>query len=354
MRFPLALTLALGAPLFAGAQAASPVSGETPFTAAVWLNHALMASGEPAITDFLDACQARGIDVVMPNVWYRGLVPYPGSEFAPQDPRFEGWDPIEVVVREAHARGLRVWPWSEYGFFAHADMAGGMEDPGPILTAHPEWQIADREGRIGLFNRGLGATHFSMNPAHPAARRFLIDLHLELARRYAVDGVNLDRIRYMSPDWGFDAYSQARFAEDRGVDHSAPDAFDRWRALQCTLFMREFAAAWRAAHPDLPITAAVNPPHMFEAKFQHWQEWVAEGTLDVAVPMIYGGDDFVRRECERTAQMLPPGARWLAGLDAAPGDASLARQVAIARQCGAAGVAIWSDQTWLRGTLVFP
>jgi uncharacterized lipoprotein YddW (UPF0748 family) len=319
----------------------------------IWLNRHLMGEGEEAITAFLEDCQARGITHVLPNFWFHGAVIYPDSELAPQHADFVGWDPMAAVVREAHARGLKVWPWSEYGLFAHFNRTHDEADPGWILEAHPDWRIQNREGHTGLRNDGIGATHFSMNPAHPDARRFLVELHMELAGRYAIDGINTDRFRYMSPDWGFDAYSQAQFASDERVDHAAPEAFDRWRALVINDLVSEFAAQWRPAHPDLPITAAVNPPHMFREKFQLFDEWMEGGWLDVAVPMIYGGPDLVRRESEAVEEMLPENAEWLAGLDYGQGDAVFAELVRIARDAGAAGVVVWNDTAWREGSHSF-
>jgi uncharacterized lipoprotein YddW (UPF0748 family) len=319
----------------------------------IWLNRHLMAEGEEAIVAFLDQCESRGITHVLPNFWFHGYLIYPGSDLAPQHPDFEGWDPMAVVVREAHARGLRVWPWSEYGFFTHFNRTMDEAGCGRILTEHPEWRMADSEGHIGLRNEGIGVIHFSMNPAHPEARTFLIGLHLDIAERYEIDGINTDRIRYMGPDWGHDPYSLARFEEDERIDRAAPDAFDRWRVLQINDFQRELAERWRAAHSDLPITAAVNPPYMFEDKFQHFGEWMAEGTLDVAVPMIYGGPGLVRRECEAMAALVPEGGAWLAGLDAAQGDETLSELVSIAEAAGAAGVVIWSDTAWREREFTF-
>jgi uncharacterized lipoprotein YddW (UPF0748 family) len=312
-----------------------------------------MGEGEEAIVDFLDACRVRGITHVLPNFWFHGHLIYPGSELAPQHPDFVGWDPIEVVVREAHARGLEVWPWGEYGFFTHFNRTHDQADCGWILTEHPEWQIRDRDGNLGLRNDLLGVTHFSMNPADPEARAYLIDLHLDVASRHDIDGINTDRIRHMGPEWGYDARSRRRFEEDERVDHAAADAFDRWRALVIGDFVREFAERWRAEHPGLPITAAVNPPYMFREKFQHFDEWMRDGALDLAVPMIYGALPLVRRECLGTRQMLPDGAAWLAGLDAGQGDDVLAEQVAAAIGLGAAGVVLWNDTAWLEGSFSF-
>jgi uncharacterized lipoprotein YddW (UPF0748 family) len=248
---------------------------------------------------------------------------------------------------------MRVMPWGEYGFFSHYNTTLNSTDCGWILTEHPEWRIADADGNIGLQNDNLGVMHFSMNPAHPDARAFLIDLHLEVASRCEIDGINLDRIRFMGEGWGSDEWSQSAFASDPRIDSDAAGSFARWRELMLLDFMAEFAGRWRQAHPDLPISAAVVPPYLQSPKSQSWHEWVAEGYLDLPAVMLYGDDALVRTQLGLCQDQLPEGAAILAGLDAGRGDESLATQVEVAQELGVAGVVIWDDIAWREGTFAF-
>ena len=319
---------------------------------AVWLNRHLMAEGEPAIKAFLQDSARRGVTHVFPNFWFHGRLIYPGSNLAPQHPDFCGWDPMEVVVREAHANGLKVWPWGEYGFFMHYNTTLDEKDCGWILTHHPDWKIADKDGHTGLLNEGMKVMHFSANPAHPAARAFLIDLHLDIARRYPIDGINTDRFRYMNTAWGHDPFSQDVYTKARATDPAL--TLDDWRQSVITNFAAEFAARWRAEFPDRPISAAVNPPSMYRDKFQYFDEWVRAGNLDYPVPMIYGNTELFRKELERTKAMLPEGTPVIAGIDAGQGEETFAALVSIAREQGAAGVAIWDDLAWRKLHYSFP
>lgn len=333
---------------------AGPVAAADEPIVAVWLNRHSMMKGEAQIVSFMNDSKARGVTHVMPNFWFHGYLIYPGSPLAPQHPDFCGWDPMAVVVREAHARGIKVWPWSEYGFFTHYNKDLDEKDCGWILTHHPEWKVADEAGSIGLVNDGMGVMHFSMNPAHPGARAFLIQLHLDIARRYDIDGINTDRVRYMNEKWGFDAFSNAEFAKWAAQQPAdAPKDRDTWRRAVITSFADEFATAWRAANPGKPITAAVNPPSMYRAKFQYFDDWARDGNLDYAAPMIYGSADYMKKELAATKEMLPPGTPIIAGIDAGQGEEGFAVLVDGARELGAAGVAIWDDSSWSKLTYSF-
>lgn len=330
--------------------ASAPVMLRAEFIVGVWLNRHVMMKGETAIADFIEQSAARGVTHVMPNFWFHGYVIYPGSELAPQHGDFIGWDPMEIVMRESAKHNVQVWPWGEYGFFSAFTATLNEDDCGWILKEHPDWIVRDREGRMGLVNEGLGVMHFSMNPAHPDARRFLIDLHLDVARRYDVDGINTDRFRYMNEHWGFDGFSMREYRAAKGEGDLS---HDDWRRAVITSFAVDFAQAWRAEFPSHPISAAVNPPSMYLDKFQHFDEWVQRGALDYPAPMIYGGVEFFRGEFEKTLAMVPEGTPVLAGIDAGQGAEGFAAQVAAARELGAAGVVIWNDSEWRKMTYSF-
>lgn len=327
--------------------AIGPARAADDFIVGIWLNRHVMKEGEASVVAFIENAKQRGVTHVMPNFWFHGCLVYPGSPLAPQHPDFCGWDPMAVVVREAHARGMQVWPWGEYGFFSHYNATMDQKDCGWILTHHPEWKVADENGSIGLVNEGMKVMHFSMNPAHPGARGFLVELHLDVARRYEIDGIDTDRVRYMNEEWGFDAFSNAEFEKWAAAQpEGTPNDRDTWRRAVVTSFAAEFARAWRAANPGKPIAAAVNPPSMYRSKFQHFDEWTREGSLDVAMPMIYGNLRLMKSELAATMAMMPEGSAVVAGIDAGQGEAGFAEQVKAARELGAAGVAIWGDSSW--------
>lgn len=324
------------------------------FTAGVWLNRHVMAEGEQAIIEYLDQAKERGINAIFPNYWFHGCVIYPGSAFARQHADFEGWDPMAVVLRESKARGMKVYPWFEYGFFSHFNRDDSQTDLGYLLNERPHLATKNKEGRMGLRNEGLGVTHYSFNPAHPEARRFVVDVALEVMDKYPeMDGLHLDRIRYQGPDWSYDDYSREQFQAAHGVDpmeiadEGKHAAWVRWRELQVNAFMDEIAAEFRRKHPGKPITAAVVPPYMKEEKFQRWEEWARAGALDVAVPMLYGDRPLVQRELNRSLALLHDGIPVWAGIDAAMPAEEVLSAVQLARNMGLEGIVIWDDRAFL-------
>jgi hypothetical protein len=139
----------------------------------------------------------------------------------------------------------------------------------------------------------------------------MVRVYLDVVRRYAVDGIHFDYIRYpetedrlpRGADVGYNAVSVARFQKAAGrSDVPAPEdqAWIAWRRLQVTQLVRRISVEARAIKPRLKVSAATiawgQPPldrEGFESAapmqriFQDWPAWLAEGLLDLAVPMNY-------------------------------------------------------------------
>lgn len=321
----------------------------------VWLNHDMLAEGPGALTRTLNQFADAGINVIFPNVWYRGMVLYPGSKFAPQDSRFRSWDPLETVVAEAHKRGMKVLPWFEYGFITHYNGNGDPRDVGAVLSSHPDWAAMDRAGNVGLLHSDHQVYFYSLSPAVPAARAFLRDLVLEAARHADIDGIQLDRVRYPYQHTSYDAYSREAFRAQKGdpitLAEDDPD-WVAWREQQVTRFMAELRQEAARVLPGKPITSAVLPSSANKVHYQDWAAWCAAGNLDVATPLDFNASqDYVEREIRFARQSVEgTNTRLVIGLAAMhAGESNLRRQVEAATSAGA-GVALWDDK-WVRGHL---
>lgn len=354
-KFPLAICFAAALALLI--PATSKAGSHDGMDVGIWLNRHVMAEGKDAIVEFLDKAEAHGINVIFPNYWFHGYVIYPGSRHVQQHPDFIGSDPMAIVVREAKARGMEVHPWGEYGFFTHYNFTDDQEDVGYVLKRYPEWITENLEGRVALHNERAGWSHYSLNPGHPGARRFLADVLLEVIELYPeVDGLHLDRIRYQNPDFSYDDYSIEAFEAIHGVDprEAAPDNPDshapwvRFREDQINKFMTLLTEDLRREHPEIVLTGAVVPPYMMHEKFQRWDEWAHRGQIDVLIPMMYGGPQLVRRELAASRAMLPANQTLWGGLDAHAGTDALALSLDTLAANGVSGVVIWDDMAFLQ------
>jgi uncharacterized lipoprotein YddW (UPF0748 family) len=136
---------------------------------------------------------------------------------------------------------------------------------------------------------------------------------MDLARRYDLDGLHVDYIRFPSSDfdyslgalerfrlWLVPRLADARFRElDQGsrtdlfafVD-GEPARWDDFRRAQITGLVERLYRDVKALKPRLTVSAAVVPDVevAYQTRFQDWAGWLRAGILDVAVPMAYTTD----------------------------------------------------------------
>ncbi|MEW6046719.1 MAG: family 10 glycosylhydrolase, partial [Bacillota bacterium] len=102
---------------------------------AIWVDYQSIqqAANRQGVASLMDKIAQAGFNAIYPEVFYQGGSIYP-SQVAYQHEEYRSWteDPMQVIVEEAHKRGLAVYPWV-WAFCA------GFGKPGPVLEKHPEW-----------------------------------------------------------------------------------------------------------------------------------------------------------------------------------------------------------------------
>lgn len=274
------------------------------------------------------------------------------------------YDPLEVAVREGHRRGLQVHAYLNALTGRPAGIEGQCKpmpepqsgNPRHMLLDHPEWAMSDRNGRrLPCPN---GEEYVWLSPGFPQVRTRLAMVAADVARRYDVDGIHLDRIRYPGTAWSYDPPSIAEF----GLDPATHPA--EWLAYRTNLVNRMVKEAYdsvTAVKPSLVFSAAVWG--VYEDKW-NWQTqaglddlmqdpraWAKNGYMDVLVPMTYYRVKSVL--CARvdwTCLMLEhvegaergTGRQMYIGIDASKGRDEMVNQIRLAREGGANGIAVFS------------
>jgi len=294
----------------AGQPAAPPA---TPEIRALWVDafHAGIRSPAEAAQLVSDAKRLH-VNTLFVQVRRRGDALYtsalePSLDEAAYDQSF---DALAHVLREAHAAGIQVHAWINAMPLWRDETP--PRDPkhvfnrhGPAASGDGNWLTRSREG-----NHRFPVGYF-LDPGHPAARDHLVSVYLDIVRRYRVDGIHFDYIRYPETDdrlprganVGYNPVSLARFARASGTTAvPAPDdeAWTKWRRQQVTELVRRISIEARAINPRIKVSAAViawgRPPRdrndfantaPMQRIFQDWRSWLEEGILDLAVPMNY-------------------------------------------------------------------
>ena len=197
-------------------------------------------------------------------------------------------DPLADLIEEAHAEGLKVILWFEYGFMAKWGTPPTPSND-PILAVHPDWVGINSNGTQSNYNN----SDYYYNAYNPAVQQFMIDLILEAVENYNIDGVQGDdRLPAMPRNSGYDAYTVTRYQNEHGGANPPSNfnnsAWVRWRADILNQFAIDLFDAVKTAKPDIFVASSPNPyPWAFDNLMQEWPVWLDDGVVEILSVQCY-------------------------------------------------------------------
>jgi uncharacterized lipoprotein YddW (UPF0748 family) len=279
-------------------------AGPTPEVRGTWLTTtANRALATPADTEATMAALADiGLNTVYVECWKNGWTQFPSAVLERtighrQRPAAALADPSDgkgsaardllgETLAAARRHGLKHVAWFEYGF-----MAAHGQTMNTLRRTKPQWLSRDRAGNEVAPNGFVW-----MNPLHPEARQFLLDLTLEAIRRYDVDGVQFDdRIVWPYVTMGYDDHTRQVYAAEHGgrqpPDDPREPGWMRWRADKLDALAADFCAALRNSRPGLMVSLS---PAVYPWSWEHyllawpqWARWPADRRWHEFVPQAY-------------------------------------------------------------------
>lgn len=235
----------------------------------------------------------------------------------------DGFDPLAHLVKGAAAVGVRIHAWAN-GTFVWSSPDGALpRSPAHLVHRHPDWLL--RPGGVKYLDP-VGGSDWEgiyVDPTNDAVRAHTVDVFEDIVRRYRVEGLHHDYIRY----------PQVTYAASPD-DHAA-----------ITAIVRETARRVRATRPGIVISAAVfpDPDVARDRVLQRWPEWAAEGLIDLLCPMAYRTDTAAVGRLLTAARAAAPATRMWGGLMAYAGERERVReQVRAARDAGCDGVIVFA------------
>ena len=256
----LCLSAVCSALAFGGGETAVPAQREI---RAVWLTtfSGLDWPRRPAATPaaaeeqkqtlcrLLDHMREAGINTVLFQARLRGTTAY-ASDLEPWDGVFTGvparaplYDPLAFAVAECHRRGMECHAW--------------------IVS----FRTGKTEAVKALGNRALPrrrpalcqrcGDQWMMDPGVPGTDDYLADICAEVARKYDVDGIHLDYIRYPEKSTAFN--DNATFKKYGKGLSAAQKA--QWRRDNVTRCVRKITAKVKAVRPWIKMSCAPIGKH---------------------------------------------------------------------------------------------
>ena len=267
--------------------------------------------------------QRYGITDLFVNVAGAGFAHYP-SKVLPQSATCKQMgDQLTACLKAAESTGIRVHAWM-LCFNATRGSQARLD-----AFAKRGWWLKNKKGAITEY----------LDPSKADLREHLLMAVEEIAKRYAVQGVHLDFVRW---------YEGSKLPKDAAQHVGA--------------FVTKARARVKRARPHAIFSTAVfgKYPSCVASVGQDWESWLDAGMVDWVVPMNYLEDNvkysaFVRQQCRTPAHAKKVvSGIGVTAIESRLGVRQVIDQVKIARQAGAAGVAFFDlDYTLVNDILPY-
>jgi len=357
------------------------IQGET---RGLWVLRTSLTS-PTAIANVVRAATEGGYNTLLVQVRSRGDAFYtsdvdPRSADLSRQPKT--FDPLATMLDQAHAAGLKVHAWVNINLVSSAVTL--PQSPEHVVSRHPEWLMVPRalavelraivpnraayRERLARWTRGQRASieGLFLSPILDAAQDYTISVVAGLVRRYDVDGVHLDYIRYPSEDFDYsaaaldafrtahlgavtpnerDTLDRALKADPLAWTRAYPEVWTAFRQARLTTLVRRIRQTVKAARPAAVLSSAVipNPGEARDAHFQDWERWAETGVLDAVCPMAYSTSSAGFADQVENATAAAHGLPVWMGIGAWRLPVrQTANHLAISRRAGAAGVVLFS------------
>ncbi len=299
---------------------------------ALWVVRTTLSHPD-SIRSMVDRAAEAGFNTLLVQVRGRGDAYY-NSRWEPKPASVlqhgVEFDPLALVIQEAHRRGLGVHAW------VNAHLVGGTgslpSDPAHLIRSRPHLLAVPRELARDLYGMDPSTPRFAdallryaqentatvegmyTAPSHPEVKEHIYSVWMDLAESYDLDGLHFDYIRYPGPQFDYSTGALDRFREwvtprvsparRTGLDQalrgdplayvdSLPGPWAEFRRAQITELVERIYHGVKKRRPDLVVSAAVfaNADDAYASRFQDWRGWLANGILDAVAPMAYTADN---------------------------------------------------------------
>lgn len=237
-----------------------------------------MAKQKQELIGILDKLQRANINTVLLQTRIRATSIFPTTADSGREPwdgclsgfpgKSPGYDALAFAIEECHRRGMECHAW------VVAIPVGKWNDTGCRHLRRTNPRLVYRVGQEGY-----------MRPENPRTAQYLARYCADLARRYDVDGISLDYIRYPESQTRLPDAEVGRANITRIVKaiHDSVKAIKPWVKLSCSPVgkhddtKRFWSRGWNARTRVL----------------QDAKEWMRLGYMDQEYPMMYfRGDNF--------------------------------------------------------------
>lgn len=236
------------------------------------------------LVEILDKLKAANFNTVLFQTRTRGDVLYQSS-IEPYNSILTGkvggdpgYDPLTFAIEECHKRGMECHAWM---------VSIPLGNKKHVASLGKE-SVTKKKAVICVPYKN----EYFLNPGHPQTKEYLMSLVREVVKRYDVDGVHFDYLRYPENAPRFpDGYDYKRYAKGRSLA--------QWRRDNITDIVRYIYKEVKALKPWVKVSTSPVGKYRdtsryssrgwnaYHTVYQDVQGWLGEGIQDQIYPMQY-------------------------------------------------------------------
>jgi uncharacterized lipoprotein YddW (UPF0748 family) len=319
---------------------ATPAPGRAGELRGVWVSDTTKLDWDTATENLHRA----GFNTIFANLASGGAAFYPNSHVLPSIVP-DSPDPVARGIELAHERGLSVNAKQIVTFMYKAP------------TEFQRRLLAARRIMRGPDGHPILQSGFTwLCPSVPANRELIASSVTEIVKKYPVDGIQFDYIRFSEQPCCFCENCRREFEQSIGthVRHWPADVlegpyvakFNEWRQHEISSWVEDLSTRARLARPGLAVSAAVfsDLDRAREEKAQDWKLWLDRGYVDYVCTMTYTPDLVDFESKVRKQQVWAQRNKVVVGIGSWKFDHlnQLNAQIAATRQLGAPGFVLFS------------
>lgn len=276
----------------------------------VWLRPTEKNQSE--IQKTIEKLSNAGITDIFLETYFHGKTIYPSKYLEDcgvisQREEFIGFDPLEIWIKEAHKRKMKIHIWFETFYVGNEKP---NSNPKHVLNVYPSWA----NKRLYNYNSEEPVPSLSehngyfLDPSNIQVQAYLTGILKEIITNYNPDGINLDYIRYpqtVDPiypnyalmNWGYTENARDDFKSIYGIDpikiRYGTTQWKNWsvyRQNQITKFVSKIKRL--TEEKNILLTAVIFPDldKCISTKMQNWRVWSMNDYIDGLTPLILTGD----------------------------------------------------------------
>ncbi|MGN1385416.1 MAG: family 10 glycosylhydrolase, partial [Bacillus sp. (in: firmicutes)] len=198
-----------------------------------------------------------------------------------------GYDPLQIMVEEAHKRGMELHAWMNPYRVTMPNKELSTLDANNVALTNPDWVV-----KYG--------TQYYLNPGLPAVQDYLAAVVKELVTNYDIDAIHMDDYFYPYKIANTEFPDQATFKQYG----SSFNSIDDWRrnnvnnlvskiytTIKSTKSHVQYGISpfgvWRNKSSDTTGSDTRAGVENYDDLYADTRQWIKDGTIDYITPQIY-------------------------------------------------------------------